>query len=631
MFNKTEWVVSGLLVILGCAAELYFANLATGQPTTPAAATISPTQLGLIPAPRQVIAYQSTWTLPQTVAIEAVTADERNVAAFLADFLAQRGIKAGIVSQIAGRTQISLSSQGVIPQVGSEGYKLTVDQNGISISANDGAGLFYGLQTLEELFSSDSLTDNTIHQVSIIDWPEFKWRGVMLDVSRHFFPVPVVQRYIDLAAHYKLNVFHWHLTDNDGWRIEIPQYPLLTKIGSNLPGCMPGFYTDDQIKQIVAYAAARYVTIMPEIDMPAHETAAIAAYPWLGAAKDTLLPSDRTIEFFENVLTEVMKLFPGQYISVGGDEVHYESIKGENVDVIKQLMQQEHLSRYPQLESYLLQQIGAFLKTNGRRMAGWDEIAAGGALPDSLILCWHKNVGAQAVAGGNNIVMCTSGSLYFDYAQGDPVFEPPAMDGFTTLHMVYNFNPSASLSAAHAGQLIGVQANEWTEYISTENHLFYMLLPRALALAEIAWTPQQQHNWPDFVMRTGKQYLWLQNHDFNFRVPEPNWQLGALGKNDVVNRMPKTNMVRVSTKLDKLQVTLSDAVPGAVMHVLFSCNQAGLPSYIDALEHGDTATISVKPGQHIVLTATAALNDGRTSAPTILVIDRPGFLTPIHS
>ncbi|HMD54986.1 MAG TPA: family 20 glycosylhydrolase, partial [Phycisphaerae bacterium] len=359
MSGKMKWSDSIFLAIfvvgmLGCGC-----GSAVGQSSTEPSATISPEQLGLIPAPRRVIAYQSTWTFPQTVAIEANSSDEKNVAGFLVDFLAKRGIKSRVVSQSDNGTQISISSSPTNPKINPEGYILIVNQNGISINAADGAGFFYGLQTLEELFAPDSLTNNTIHQVTIMDWPRFKWRGVMLDVSRHFFPVRVVERYIDLAAHYKLNVFHWHLADNDGWRIQIPQYPLLISIGSNLPDCMPGYYTDEQIKEIVAYAAQRYVTVMPEIDMPAHETAAIAAYPWLGATKDTLIPSDQTIEFFKNVLTRVTELFPGQYIAVGGDEVHYESINGNGAVALKQLMQQKHLTAYPQLESFLLQQMGA--------------------------------------------------------------------------------------------------------------------------------------------------------------------------------------------------------------------------------------------------------------------------------
>jgi hexosaminidase len=608
-----------------------YTGLVMGQPSAHPAANMPAAQLGLVPAPRQVTAFQATWTVPQRVLIEAITANEKNVAGLLADFLAQRGINAEITSQTDAKAQIYLSSTSNNLQIGPEGYKLAVDASGISISANTGAGLFYGVQTLEELFDPDSKANNTIHQVSITDWPQLKWRGVMLDVSRHFFPVPVVERYIDLAAHYKLNVFHWHLTDNDGWRIDIPQYPLLTKVGSNLPGCMPGFYTDDQIKQIVAYAAQRYVTVMPEIDMPAHETAAIAAYPWLGAANDTLLPSDRTIEFFKNVLAKVMDIFPGEYLDVGGDEVHYENIAGAKGDAIKQLMQLKHLTAYPQMESYLIGQIGAFIKANGRRMAGWDEIAGGGALPDSLILCWHKNVGSKVASYGNDIVMCTSGSLYFDYYQGDPIFEPPALGGFTTLHMVYNYNPYESLPDANVGQLLGVQANEWAEYISTENHLFYMLLPRELALAEIAWTPREQRSWPDFVIRSGRQYLWLQSQGYNFRIPEPDWQLYAPNPNDVVQQIPKSNTLQVTTKQGGVQVSIGDAVPNASVHVLYSSTQAGPIPDLSALEHGEVVNITMKPGQHIVFVATAALPSGRSSAPMMLVIDRPPLFPHIHS
>ena len=324
--------------------------LATGLSTTAVRAvqnkpTIPGSALDLIPLPRHVTAYAAKWHLPATIRVFTENSAQRNVGLFLQRFLKARGIIVKFAK--GGPAQITLSTTAHDMRLGREGYRLRISSHGAALSANTSQGLFYALQTFEQLFNPAKLTDNAIHEVSISDSPRYRWRGILLDCSRHFFPVPVVKKFIRVAAHYKLNVFHWHLTDDQGWRIEIPQYPRLTKIGAWRAGTemhinpadidhkrYGGFYTDAQIRQIVAYAQRRYVTVVPEIDIPGHCTAALAAYPWLAAAKGPfqvrqtwgisnvpLNPSARTFHFLKTVFGDLVTLFPGKYIHLGGDEV----------------------------------------------------------------------------------------------------------------------------------------------------------------------------------------------------------------------------------------------------------------------------------------------------------------------
>ena len=327
------------VILLAMGLSTAAARAERNSPTIPAS------RLGLIPLPRNVTAYKARWQLPAAIRVSADNAAQRNVGLFLQRFLKARGIIATLIT--AGPGQISLSTAPRDMHLGREGYRLKISGHGASFSASTGRGLFYALQTFEQLFNPAKPSDNAIHEVSISDWPRYRWRGILLDCSRHFFPVAVVEKFIRVAAHYKLNVFHWHLTDDQGWRIELPQYSLLTKIGAWRAGTemhgdpkdinhqrYGGFYTDAQIRRIVAYARRRYVAVVPEIDIPGHCTAALAAYPWLAAAKGPfqvrqtwgisnvpLNPSARTFHFLDTVFGDLMTLFPSKYIHLGGDEV----------------------------------------------------------------------------------------------------------------------------------------------------------------------------------------------------------------------------------------------------------------------------------------------------------------------
>lgn len=432
------------------------------------------------------------------------------------------------------------------PSVGAEGYQLLVTPEAIHLQANQPRGLFYGIQSL--LQTMPKIRTNQLLRIpcmEIKDSPSFRWRGMMLDVSRHFFAPELVKEFIDLLATYKMNTFHWHLVDGAGWRIEIKKYPKLTsqaawrvddfdqvwnwsdiKFNRNPDSATyGGYYTQDQIRDIVTYAAKRYITIVPEIEMPGHSEAAMAAYPefsclphkssfkqsgnfYAHTTQSNYCPgNDSAFIFIENVLKEVMALFPSKYIHVGGDEVDKTSWK--NCPLCQARMKKEGLKTEEELQSYFMQRIERFLNANGRKMIGWDEILEGGLAPQATVMSWRgESGGIKAAQMGHDVVMSPGTPLYFDHYQGDPASEPRAIGGFNTLKMVYNYKPvPAQLSQAEASHVLGAQANLWTEYIPTYEQVEYMILPRMLALSEVLWSPESVRNWKDFNRRLRPQLV----------------------------------------------------------------------------------------------------------------------------
>ncbi|MFI5134969.1 MAG: beta-N-acetylhexosaminidase, partial [Chitinophagales bacterium] len=411
-----------------------------------------------------------------------------------------------------------------------EGYELSVLKNEIKITAKDGAGLFYGLQSLEQLFPNKQTSKFKIPCCEIKDYPRYAWRGMMLDVSRHFFSKEEVEQFIDYLAAYKLNTFHWHLTDDQGWRIEIKKYPQLTEVGAWRSGTLiglyslhpqfdsirhGGYYTQDDIREVVAYAQKRFINIVPEIEMPGHSTAALAAYPQLacsgdhfeveknwGEFKDVLCPTPETISFMEDVLSEVMDLFPSKYIHIGGDECPKDRWKESNY--CQQLMKQQQLKNENQLQSYFTQQIEKFVNTRGRIIIGWDEILDGGISPHATIMSWRGTNGGIAAAQQKHFaVMTPTDFLYFDrYQAKDTTLEPLAIGGYLPLDSVYHYEPTpAQLSTDEKKFILGAQANLWTEYIPDFKHVQYMIFPRMCALSEICWSPEEKKNYDDFKNR----------------------------------------------------------------------------------------------------------------------------------
>lgn len=419
-----------------------------------------------------------------------------------------------------------------------EGYQLIVSPRFIHIKANTSKGFFYGVQSIYQLlppsiYSTQKLLQPAIWKVpccEITDTPRFSYRGMHLDVGRHFFGVDFIKKYIDLLAMHKLNTFHWHLTEDQGWRIEIKKYPNLTKTGAFRKetlighyGDKPhkfdgkpygGFYTQEQIKEVVAYAKTKYVTIVPEIEMPGHALAALAAYPELactdgpfdvgtiwGIYDDVFCPEEKTFEFLENVLTEVCALFPGKYIHIGGDECPKK--RWEESEFCQQLMKKNGLKDEHELQSYFITRIDKFLTSKGKKMIGWDEILEGGLSPNATVMSWRGTEGGIAAAKlQHDVIMTPTDFCYFDYYQGDPATEPLAIGGYLTLETVYNYDPMpADLTTEEQKYILGAQGNLWTEYIPTPDKAEYMAFPRGAAIAETTWTQADRKNLQDFLSR----------------------------------------------------------------------------------------------------------------------------------
>lgn len=397
----------------------------------------------------------------------------------------------------------------------------------IKISYTSDRSRFYAFQTLIQILQEHE-NDLSIPNFKIEDYPQYQWRGMHLDVCRHFFTKEEVKKYIDYLAMYKLNTFHWHLTDDQGWRIEIKKYPRLTEVGAWRDGSMVGhygenryddkryggFYTQDEIREVVKYAQDRQITVVPEIEMPGHAVAAISAYPWLsctgkqipvergwGVFEDIFCPKEETFEFLENVLTEVIALFPSKIIHIGGDEAP--KTRWKACPHCQALIKKEGLKDEHELQSYFVQRMEKFLNSKGREIIGWDEILEGGLAPNAKVMSWRGTEGGIAAASQqHDVVMTPVNNMYFDYYQGDPQNEPLAIGGYVPLQKVYSFNPvPAELKPENRKYILGAQANLWTEYILDFKHVEYMIFPRITALAEVDWGTSKAADYDNFQKR----------------------------------------------------------------------------------------------------------------------------------
>ena len=537
------------LMIAALSALLLAASSCASVPKTPPPA--QPASPAITPRPLRSEARPGSFVLGPATKI--LVAEGQNAAApvgdYLKDVLGPTGLGIGVSASAAVSGQAAAPACGIVlrledlrDRLGDEGYLLDVGSNGVLIRAAAPAGLFYGVQTLRQLLPAgieqpavSGLARTWILPcVSVEDRPRFAWRGAMLDCSRHFFPKDFIKRWIDILALNKLNTFHWHLTDDQGWRIEIKRYPRLTEVGGwrvdredkhwnarepQKPGdaaTYGGFYTQDDIREIVAYAASRFVTIVPEIEMPGHAKAALAAYPEFSCTggpftvppggywpiTDVFCPgNDGTFEFLGNVLAEVVDLFPGPYIHVGGDEV--DKTEWKRCPKCQARIKAEGLKDEQELQSYFVRRIEKILTAKGKRLVGWDEILEGGLAPQATVMSWRGTEGGIAAAqAGHDVVMSPTSHCYFDYYQGDPSYEPPGIGGFIPLRKVYSFEPVPDvLTEAQAAHVLGGQANLWTEYVSKGSHAEYMMLPRLAALAEVVWSPKGLRNWEDFAAR----------------------------------------------------------------------------------------------------------------------------------
>ncbi len=480
----------------------------------------------VIPVPKSIVPAKGHFFITQKTVVAAPKALSSDAIIFTELLKESYGMNLKVYDEA---TKVNFIRLKFNPTLKSEAYSLEVNAANIEIVGGQN-GVFYGLQTLLQLVKTDSLGLIRIPCVKITDEPRFGWRGMHLDVSRHFYSKAFIKRYIDNLATYKMNTFHWHLTDDQGWRIEIKKYPLLTQKGGWRKGTLighsssdtfvsdsiayGGFYTQDDIREIVAYAKARHITIVPEIEMPGHAKAAISAYPFLsctskqieveetwGVFEDVFCTKDSVFTFIEDVLTEVMDIFPGSYIHVGGDECP--KVAWKQCPVCQARIKELGLKDEFELQSYFIKRIEKFLTKNNRKLIGWDEILQGGLPSTAAVMSWQGVEGGIAAAKQGNFVVMTPGShCYFDHYQGDPTNEPLAIGGYTTLEKVYSYEPiPIELNPAQQKYILGAQGNLWTEYIGSEKQVEYMIFPRMCALSEVVWSPKEQRNYVDFRSR----------------------------------------------------------------------------------------------------------------------------------
>ena len=528
----------------------------------------------LIPLPQQVAWRDGRFALTPATRIYASPGSLFTARQLAAQLRPATGYSLPVCMKLWGSHAVSgaifLTTRAADPALGSEGYELTVASNSVVLRAPTSAGMFYGAQTLRQLLPPEIYGTNPVVRTDwsipcghIRDWPRFPWRGLMLDVSRHFYPKAEVERVLDLMAVHKLNRFHWHLVDSQGWRIEIKKYPLLTQVGawrvrgdltpSNWHGTnihpvwaaapadtygpdgrYGGFYTQADIREVVAYAAARHIIVVPEIEMPGHSGAALAAYPQYGAinsANNTDTPisthnppgfgiynpaNPETFQFLDGVLAEVFQMFPGPYFHIGGDEVR--KAYWEHSAECQALMQREGLTNAAALQSWFIQRIEKYVHAHGKTLVGWSEIAQGGLAKNAVVMDWIGGA-REAATAGHDVVMTPNSYCYLNYYQStNQAAEPRAQGGYLPLSKIYHFEPvPARLPAPLQAHILGAQGNLWTEWVASLPHVEYMLFPRLCALAEVDWSAKDARDWENFQARLKTHELRLNELGVNYR------------------------------------------------------------------------------------------------------------------
>lgn len=542
------------------ATALTVATPSLVRASTPARAAADTNEYAIIPRPTVLTPASGHFVLTARTGLRADPAFAAVAHRFARDIANATGFDLTVLrvsSAAAGSIRLVRVVGADTLTLGAEGYRLDVTPTSVTVRAAHAAGAFYALETLKQLLPPAIYRDAPIGSVEwrapsvhIEDAPRFGWRGMHLDVSRHFMPKEFVKKYIDLLARHKMNRFHWHLTEDQGWRIEIKKYPRLAEIGSCRDQTLVGphvtdpakrvfdgkkhcgFYTQDDVREIVAYATQRYITVVPEIEMPGHAQAAIAAYPQLGVRPDTtvsvygawgvskfILNADNsTVSFMQDVLREVLALFPGPYIHIGGDEADKGQWKAS--PQIQARIKELGLKDEHELQSWFIRQMDTFLTANGRRLVGWDEILEGGLADNATVMSWRGVAGGIAAAKAkHDVVMAPNSHTYFDHYQSrDRKAEPLAIGGFLPIDTVYAFEPvPAALSADEAKYVLGAQAQLWTEYIPNAKALEYMAFPRLSALAEAIWTAKPRKDFSDFMLRMNTHTKRLDAMDVNYR------------------------------------------------------------------------------------------------------------------
>ncbi|HJW17215.1 MAG TPA: family 20 glycosylhydrolase, partial [Flavisolibacter sp.] len=541
----------------------------------------------IIPQPVSMAVHKGNFKITPHTVLVAKDAEDVKAARFLNDYLDKIYGFSLPISKKAVRGSIQLTTRKFIKAPDKDAYSLEVNRNGVLIEGDTYAGSFYGIQSLIQLLPVNGVVPGkkgtrslTVPFVTINDYPGLEYRGMHLDVARHFFPIPFIKKYIDYLALHKMNFFHWHLTDDQGWRIEIKKYPFLTQVGAYRNGTIigrypgtgndnkkyGGYYTQEQVKEIIQYASDRHITVVPEIEMPGHASAAIAAYPWLSCfpTEETIIPSypsavsqtmkgkkvqetwgvfddvfcagnDSTFTFLQGVIDEVLQLFPSQYIHVGGDECPKSNWK--RCPKCQARMKTEGLANEHELQSYFIQRMEKYLNEKGRTLIGWDEILEGGLAPNAWVMSWRgEKGGIEAAKQKHNVIMTPGEYVYFDHSQTRNE-DSVTIGGYTPLETVYKYEPiHVELNSADSAYVKGAQANVWTEYIHYPSKVEYMIFPRMSALSEVLWSPKLFRSWKSFEARLPIQFkryeLWGAN--FSQAFYDLNAQITP-GKNNSVN------------------------------------------------------------------------------------------------
>ena len=563
--------------------------------------------INVIPKPLSLVQNEGSFKVTKSTKFYASTPEAKTIATFFASKIeSSTGYDLAISEEEVSSNAIALLIDNSL-EVNDEGYTLDATDKLVSIKAKTAKGLFYGMQTLMQLLPAEIESTTVVNGiawtlpcVTIKDEPRFAYRGIMLDPCRHFIPVENIKKQLDVLALFKINQFHWHLTEDQGWRIEIKKYPKLTEIGSKRVDGegteYGGFYTQEQIKEVVAYASERFINVIPEIELPGHALAAISAYPELSCKGDSLSPriiwgveedvycagKEETFKFLEDVIAEVVPLFPGEYFHIGGDECP--KVRWEKCPLCQKRMRENKLKNEHELQSYFVQRIEKVLASHGKKMIGWDEILEGGLAPSATVMSWRGEDGGIAAASMDHDVIMTPGSngMYLDHYQGDSKIEPVAIGGYTLLEKTYSYNPvpDTLVGLGKSNFVKGVQGNIWSEYMYTTDLMEYRIYPRILAVAEIGWTPLEGKDYKDFERRIDNALVRLDCHGINYHIPQPEQPGGSI---NFVAFTDKATLEFKTTRPVKVVYTTDGSEPTATSAV-----------YSTPLEFNESATLKIR-------------------------------------
>lgn len=586
--------------------------------------------INIIPAPVSLQQKEGAFKLGTSTKIYASSPEAKVVGEFFASKLNQAtGFNVAVVGEEPS-SGISLLIDSSL-DMGDEGYSLDVESKNVVVKAKTAQGLFYGMQSFLQLFPAEIESPTVVSgivwkapAVSIKDEPRFGYRGIMLDPCRHFMPIENVKKYIDVLSLFKINRLHWHLTDDQGWRIEIKKYPKLTEVGSKrIEGEgteHSGFYTQEEIKEVVRYAADRFITVVPELELPGHEMAAIAAYPNLSCKGEPGTPriiwgvedivmcpgKEDMFEFLEDVIDEMVPLFPSEYFHIGGDEcpkTSWEKCPLCQARIRKEGLKddKEHTAE-EKLQSYVIQRMEKYLATKGKKIIGWDEILEGGLAPTATVMSWRGEAGGIAAALMDHTVIMTPGGngMYLDAYQGDPKIEPVTIGGYTPLSKTYGYDPIPDTlkTLGKENFILGVQGNTWAEYMYTEEKRDYMIFPRILAVAEIGWTPLDRKDYKDFERRIENALVRLDGHGINYHIPLPEQPDGSC---DFVAFTDKATLAFKTSRPVKMVYTLDGSEP-----------TPNSTAYTNPIEVTETTTLKIA----------SVLPSGKMSKPRVITVEK---------